>query len=70
MLQCLFSDVRASTHILVGAIGAGTDQADLDFIWPAILLSGFAYNDRKDRYLFFIKIMIKEVKFFLLDFLV
>jgi len=53
VLQCLFSDIRASTHVLVGAIGAGTDQADFDFIWPAILLSGFAYNDRKDRYLFY-----------------
>lgn len=42
MLQSLLGDVCASTHVFVGAVGAGTDQADLDFVWPAVLLCRFA----------------------------
>lgn len=42
MLQSLLGDVCASTHVFVGAVGAGTDQADLDFVWPAVLLRRFA----------------------------
>ncbi|KAJ8956724.1 hypothetical protein NQ318_014079 [Aromia moschata] len=28
----------APAHVLVGAVGAGADQADLDLVWPAVLL--------------------------------
>lgn len=42
MLQSLLGDICASTHVLVGAIGAGTNQADLDFVWPVVLLCCFA----------------------------
>lgn len=44
MFQSLLGDVCASTHVFVGAIGAGTDQADLDFVGPVVFLCSLAYH--------------------------
>ena len=44
MTESLFRNVRASAHVFVRAVRAGTDQTDLDVVWPAVLLGVFAYG--------------------------
>lgn len=44
MFQRLFRDVRAPTHILVRAVRAGADQADLDLVWPTVLLGSITWT--------------------------
>lgn len=43
IIDGLLSDISATTHVLVRAVRAGTDQADLDLVRPAILLGSFTW---------------------------
>ena len=44
VVESLFRDVRASAHVFVRAVCAGTDQTDLDLVRPAVLLGALAYS--------------------------
>lgn len=39
VLHSLLGDVSASAHVFVRAVRAGANEANFDFIWPAILFS-------------------------------